>query len=34
MYTTMVLPDDDDLLMPPKKKGGPLPKETSALIRA
>ncbi|MEI6873035.1 MAG: SUMF1/EgtB/PvdO family nonheme iron enzyme [Verrucomicrobiota bacterium] len=33
LYTTMVLPEDDDLLMPPKKKGGPLPKETSNLIR-
>lgn len=33
LFTTMVLPEDDDLLMPPKKKGGPLPKETSELVR-
>jgi formylglycine-generating enzyme required for sulfatase activity len=33
LYTTTVLPDDDDLLMPPKKKGGPLPKESTELLK-
>lgn len=33
LYTTTVLPVDDDLLMPPKKKGGPLPKESTELLK-
>lgn len=34
IYTTTILPADHDDLMPPSNKGGPLPKETTELIRA
>lgn len=34
VYTTTILPADHDDLMPPAKKGGPLPKETTDLLRA
>ena len=33
IYTLTIVPKDDDTLMPPEKKGGPLPKETTDLIK-
>jgi len=32
-YTSTTLPKDDDNLMPPANKGGPLPKETTDLLK-
>jgi len=34
VYTTTVVPEDDDRLMPPKAKGGPMPRESTDLLRA
>jgi formylglycine-generating enzyme required for sulfatase activity/mono/diheme cytochrome c family protein len=33
LYTSTILPADDENLMPPSNKGGPLPKETTELLR-
>jgi formylglycine-generating enzyme required for sulfatase activity len=33
LYTTTTLSGDDDALMPPKAKGGPLPKQTTDILR-
>lgn len=33
IYTSMILPEDHDDIMPPTNSGGPLPKETSDVIR-
>ena len=34
LYTSTILEADDDDLMPPSNKGGPMPKETTDLLRA
>ncbi|MFN0069474.1 MAG: SUMF1/EgtB/PvdO family nonheme iron enzyme [Limisphaerales bacterium] len=34
LYTTTILPADHDDLMPPANKGGPLPKETTDILKA
>lgn len=33
LYTSTILPKDDENLMPPENKGGPLPKETTDILK-